>query len=147
MIDRSFIGHALPSFTVKAGQRALDAFARATSQPSAVFFDPDAALSRKLPACPLPPTYLFCMEMEGPDPAGMRRLLGIDIARVLHGEQRFEYHAVTFVEDVLLFEPVILDIYDKKNGALEFVVRQTTVRRPDGQRAATLVNTTVVRNG
>jgi acyl dehydratase len=147
MIERSFIGHAFPAFSVKAEHRGLSAFARATLQPSTVFSDPDAASASGLRDCPLPPTYLFCLEMEGPDPTAMRRLLNIDIARVLHGEQRFEYHAPAFAGDVLHFQPMIQDIYDKKNGALEFVVRRTRVSKANGERVATLQNTTVVRNG
>jgi len=147
MIDRSFIGHALPQFTVIPDARGLRAFARATLQPDPAFSNAEAAQASGLPNSPLPLTYLFCLELEGPDPTAMRTLLNIDIARVLHGEQRFEFHTPAFVGDVLRFEPVIMDIYDKKNGALEFVVRRTTVRRADGTHVATLINTTVVRNG
>jgi len=147
MIDRSFIGHALPSFTVTADHRGLRAFAWATSQSDAVYYDPCAAQAEGMQNCPIPPTYLFCLEMEGPDPTAMRRLLDIDIARVLHGEQHFTYHAPAFAGEALQFEPVIMNIYDKKNGALEFVVRQTVVRRAGGEVVATLRNTTVVRNG
>lgn len=147
MIDRSFIGHALPKFIVTADLRGLRAFARATFQPDPIFSDPEVAQKSGLQSCPIPPTYLFCLEMEGPDPTAMRRLLNVDIARVLHGEQRFEYHAPAFAGDALRFEPVIMDIYDKKNGALEFVVRETLVYRAGGGRVATLRNTTVVRNG
>lgn len=147
MIDRSFIGHALAPFEVTPDRRGLRAFARATLQPDPVFCDPQAARINGLPDCPVPPTYLFCLEMEGPDPTAMRRLLNIDIARVLHGEQRFEYHAPAFAGETLRFEPVITDIYDRKNGALEFVVRRTRVHRLGGECVATLHNTTVVRNG
>lgn len=147
MINRSFIGHALPGFTVTPDRRGVKAFAQATLQADGVFWDPAAARAGGLRGCPLPPTYLFCLEMEGPDPTAMRRLLNIDIARVLHGEQRFDYHATAFVGEALCFEPRIVDIYDKKNGALEFVVRQTLVRREDGEPVCTLRNTTVVRNG
>lgn len=147
MIDRSFIGHALPSFIVTPDHRGLRAFARASAQPDLVYSNPEVARANGFPDCPVPPTYLFCLEMEGPDPTAMRRLLNIDIARVLHGEQHFTYHAPAFAGEALHFEPVILDIYDKKNGALEFVVRQTLVWRSDHERVATLRNTTVVRNG
>lgn len=147
MIDRSFIGHALPHFAVTPDHRGLRAFGRATSQPDSVYFDQRAAQAEGLRDCPIPPTYLFCLEMEGPDPTAMRRLLDIDIARVLHGEQHFTYHGPAFAGEALQFEPVIVDIYDKKNGALEFVVRRTLVRRAGGELVATLRNTTVVRNG
>ena len=38
-------------------------------------------------------------------------------------------------------------IYDKKGGALDFLVRRTTVTNQDGVHVADLQNTTVQRNG
>jgi hypothetical protein len=49
--------------------------------------------------------------------------------------------------DVLHFEPRIVDIYDKKGGALEFVKRQTRVSSQRGELVAELTCVTVVRNG
>jgi acyl dehydratase len=94
----------------------------------------------------VPPTFFFCLEMDSPRPAAMRELLGIDIARVLHGEQGFVYHAMAHAGDELRFEPRIADIYAKKGGALEFVVRETRVTDAAGRLVAELRATTVVRN-
>jgi acyl dehydratase len=93
----------------------------------------------------LPPTFLFCLEMASPDPAAMRTLLDIDIAQVLHGEQHFAYHAPVRAGDRLRFAPRIADIYDKKGGALQFVVRETEVTNQHGVRVAELRCVTVVR--
>ncbi len=56
----------------------------------------------------------------------------MNLQHILHGEQSFEYLAMAFAGDRLTFESVITDIYDKKGGALEFVVAQTTVHNQDG---------------
>jgi acyl dehydratase len=96
---------------------------------------------------PVPPTFFFCLEMDSPRPAAMRELLGIDIGRVLHGEQGFTYHAMACAGDVLRFEPRITDIYAKKGGALEFVVRETRVSDAAGNLVAEMRAVTVVRNG
>ena len=137
MIDKAFVGRVLPPFEVLAECGAVSAFLRATAAPGCQVAQAGSQL---------PPTYLFCLEMQGPDPAAMRKLLGIDIGRVLHGEELFVYHAPAHVGDLLAFEPRIADIYDKRAGELEFVVRETRVWR--GETAiATLRNTTVVRNG
>lgn len=136
MIDRRFIGHELPRFQVDVEPGRLRFFAKATSQTDPAFFG--APL-------PLPPTFLFCLEMESPDPAAMRTLLDIDIAHVLHGEQHFAYHAPVQAGDRLRFAPRIADIYDKKGGALQFVVRETQVMNQHGVRVADLRCVTVVR--
>jgi len=147
MLDTRHVGAALPAFnaTVEAGR--LRFFAKATGQDDPVYTDEKAARAAGYPALPVPPTFLFCLEMDSPRPAAMRELLGIDIAHVLHGEQAFVYHAMAYAGDVLRFEPRVADIYAKKGGALEFVLRETLVTDAVGSLIAVLRTTTVVRNG
>jgi len=84
--------------------------------------------------------------MEAPDPAAIRNLLGMDYRRLLHGEQGFVYERMAYAGDVLTFEQRVDDIYDKKNGALEFVVRLTQVTNQHGQAVAQLRTVSVLRN-
>jgi acyl dehydratase len=146
-IDRRHIGHALPAFDVPVEAGRLRFFAKATGQTDPIYFDVAVARDAGHPHLPVPPTFLFCLEMEAPDPAALRKLLGIDYRRILHGEQHFRYHAMAHAADVLRFEPRIVDIYDKKNGALEFVKRQTRVSNQRGELVAELTCVTVVRSG
>jgi acyl dehydratase len=85
--------------------------------------------------------------MESPDPAAIRNLLGLDYRRLLHGEQGFTYHRMAYAGDVLSFEQRIEDIYDKKGGALDFVLRKTRVTNQRGEHVADLRTVTVQRNG
>ena len=147
MIDRRFIGHRLEPFTVSVEANHLRFFAQAIGETNPVYRDVDTAREAGHPDLPVPPTFLFCLEMESPDPAAMRTRLGIDIARVLHGEQRFTYHRMAHAGDTLRFEQRIADIYDKKGGALEFVVRETAVSNQRGEPVADLTCMAVVRNG
>jgi acyl dehydratase len=147
MIDKRHIGHILPRYTVDVEKGRLRFFAKAIGQADPVYSDDAAARDAGHPALPVPPTFLFCLEMDAPNPAAVRELLGIDIGRVLHGEQSFTYHAMAYAGDRLDFEQRIADIYDKKNGALEFVVRETRVTNQHGALVAELRGVTVVRNG
>ena len=146
MIDRRYIGHALPAFTVPVEAGRLRFFAKATGNDDPVYVDEAVARDAGHAGLPVPPTFLFCLEMESPDPAALRNLLGIDYRRILHGEQQFCYHAVAHAGDRLHFEPRIADIYDKKGGALEFVRRETRVTDQHGALVAELSCLTVVRN-
>lgn len=146
MIDRKYIGHVLPAFEVEVEKGRLRFFAMATGQQDRVYSDEAAARDAGHPALPVPPTFLFCLEMEAPNPTAMREQLAIDIGKVLHGEQQFDYHAMAYAGDRLCFEPRIADIYDKKNGALEFIVRETRVSNQRGEHVADLRCVTVVRN-
>jgi hypothetical protein len=62
--------------------------------------DAEAAKAAGYAAIPIPPTYLFCLEMmDAEKPFEFLEALQIDLARVLHGEQRFSYHAPVVVGD------------------------------------------------
>lgn len=146
MIDRRYIGHTVPAFTASVETGRLRFFAKATGQSDPVYIDEAAARAAGYPGLPVPPTFFFCLEMESPNPAAVRDLLGLDYRRLLHGEQGFTYHAMAFAGDTLTFEQRIEDIYDKKNGALEFVVRKTRVSNQRAELVAELRCITVMRN-
>ena len=146
MIDKRFIGHTMPPFSVTVEAGRLRFFAKATGQTDPVYSDEAAAREAGYPGLPVPPSFLFCLESEAPDPAAIRNLLGIDYRNLLHGEQGFTYHAMAHAGDVLTFEQRIDDIYDKKNGALEFFVRKTRVTNQRQQLVAELRCVSVVRH-
>jgi acyl dehydratase len=146
MLDKKYIGHELTRFSVEVEKGRLRFFAKATGQEDPVYTDESAAWDAGYPSLPVPPTFLFCLEMEGPRPAETRELLGIDIARVLHGEQGFVYHAMAFAGDRLSYAGQIVDIYDRKGGALEFLVTETRVTNQHDALVAELRKVTVVRN-
>jgi acyl dehydratase len=147
MIDKQYIGHALPPFRVDVEPGRLRFYAKATGQTDPIYLDEEAARAAGHPGLPVPPTFLFCLEMESPNPAAMRELLGMDYRRLLHGEQGFSYHAMAYAGDKLTFSQQIADIYDKKDGALEFVVRKTRVTNQRAELVAELRCVSVLRNG
>ncbi len=147
MIDRAFIGHALTPFAAVAAVGQLRFFAKAIGETDPVYTDVEAARAAGHASLPLPPTFLFSMEFESPNLAETQRLLGLDPRRILHGEQHFTYHRVACAGEILHFRPCISDIYDKKGGALEFVVRTTEVTDEAGQPVASLRRLIVHRPG
>ena len=146
MIDRKFIGHVMPAFEVPVERGRLKFFAKAIGQTDPIYLDDAAAHAAGHPGLPVPPTFFFCLEMDAPDPAAIRNLLGMDYRRLLHGEQGFTYHRMAHAGDLLRFEQRIDDIYDKKGGALEFVVRKTRITNQRQEHVADLRAVTVLRN-
>ena len=147
MIDKKIIGLALPAFSAKAEAGQLRFFAKATGETNPVFFDESAARDAGLPALPLPPTFLFSLELERPaSPGTWREEAGIQLPRVLHGEQSFTYHRMAYAGDTLHFEGRITDVYDKKNGALSFVAMETKVTNQRGEHVADIRKSLVHRN-
>jgi acyl dehydratase len=146
MIDRSHIGLTMAPFSVTAEPGRLRFFARAIGETNPVYFDEAAARAAGHPGLPLPPTFLFTMELDGPEPFGFVERLGIDLGRMLHGEQSFHYHRPAHAGETLTFTARVADIFDKKGGALTFVVRETAVTDATGAPVADLITVLVVRN-
>ena len=146
MIDPKHIGALVSRHTVEVEAGRLRFFAKATGQTDPRYVTADAAHRRGDAALPVPLTFLYCLEMDAPNPRALIELLDVDIGRVLHGEQSFTYHRMAYAGERLQFETRIADIYAKKNGALEFVTCDTHVRNAAGEPVADLRSTIVVRN-
>ena len=147
MIDRKHIGAELPGHTAEVERGRLRLFARAIGEADPVYTDEAAAARAGFPSLPAPPTFLFTLELEKPEPFEWLGLLGVELSRILHGEQSFAYHAPVLAGDRITFAPRIADIQSKKGGALELVVRETTATNQAGTRVATLRTVIAVRNG
>ena len=146
MIDRAWIGHVFEPLEVDVEPGRLRQFAKAIGETRPEYINESAARARGWPSIPVPPTLLFGLEMEQPNPWAYLETIGVDVARVLHGEQQFEYHAPAWAGDRLRFEFSIADIYEKRLGALEFVTKTTTVTNQRSESVANLRNVIVVRN-
>ena len=146
MIDKKHIGTEMTPHQAEVEKGRLRFFAKAIGETDPVYTDEAAAKAADYRSLPVPPTFLFCLDMERPDPFDMLGMLGVDLGKVLHGEQSFEYKKVACAGDTLRYQTVVKDIYDKKGGALEFIVTETTVTDQTGDEVARLRGSTVVRN-
>ena len=54
--------------------------------------------------------------------------------------------SMAYAGEELLLSPRITDLYEKKGGALEFLVKETEVTRSDGSKVASLKTVTVIQN-
>jgi len=146
MIDRKHIGLELEPHTAEIERGRLKFFAKATGQSDPVYTDEVAAKAAGYRSLPAPPTFLFSMDMEVPNPFELLEEMEIDLGRVLHGEQSFVYHKDVCAGDAVTFNSKVVDIYDKKGGALEFVIVDTTARNQNDEIVAEMRKSIVVRN-
>jgi len=147
MVDQSAVGRCFTPVTARVEPGRLRYFFNTLGETNPVYRDSSAAASEGYTAVPTPPTYLFCLEMmDAAEPFEFLTGLGIDIARVLHGEQTFTYHAPVVVGDTLTFSPRVTSVTDKKGGAMTLVVIQTRVINQHGTHVADAARTIVVRN-
>jgi len=147
MVDRSAIGRGFTPVKARVEPGRLRYFFDTLGETNPVYRDADAARAAGYAAIPIPPTYLFCLEMmDAERPFEFLDALDIDIARVLHGEQHFSYHAPVVVGDTLTFTSRVSDVADKKGGALTIINVTTDVTNQDGRKVAETVRAIVVRN-
>jgi hypothetical protein len=141
---RGIVGLQLQSFTAVAERGQLKFFAKAIGETDPIYSDVQSARDAGYSDLPVPPTFLFSLELGRPDPYRVLRELEIDMRQVLHGEQGFMYDRVAVAGEELLFTPRMVDYYEKRDGALRFLVRETEVTS-QGAPIARLRNVTVAR--
>lgn len=146
MLDKSKIGHEFPSFTVDIEKGRLRFFAKAIGETDPIYTDEAAAQAAGHRAIPAPPTYMFSVDLDGPELLPILGLLDLDIGRVLHGSQEFDYLGQIYAGDSITQQCKIVDIYDKKGGALEFVVQESSYTNQDGELVGKARQTLVYRN-
>jgi len=114
-IDRSHLGYALPAFTVEVSAARIAAFLLAIGDSSAS-------------STVAPLTFMKAIEGEHNSSQRIMETLGVDLRRVLHAEQQFDYLGPIRAGDQLSVERRVTDLYEKKNGALEFIVIESSIR-------------------
>ena len=146
MIDKKWIGHELPPSQLPIERTRLQFFAKAIGETDPVYTDTTAAREAGYADLPAPPTFLFAAELDSGASTRLLADLDIPLARLLHGEQSFVYHRAACVGDTVTVRSRIEDIYAKKNGALEFVVKASRATNQMGELVAEMRTVLVCRN-
>jgi acyl dehydratase len=145
-IDRKFIGMVSEPRTAEIDKGMLRFFAQATGQSDPIYSDEAAARAAGHPALPAPPTYVVALAASAPPKRGNPMDMGFDLHRVLHGEQSFRYHRMLYAGDTVTLVTRTSDIYEKKGGALEFIVLDTSAVNQHGELCVEMRSVLVVKN-
>ncbi len=146
MIDKKFIGYEVPPTLWDVEKGRIRFFAEVIGTDDPIYLDEATAKAAGYRYVVAPPTFIFGAESDSGVLMKLLDTLKIDLREVLHGEQRFDYHAPVCAGDTLRFQTRVADIYDKKDGALEFVVNDTKVTNQLGEHVADLHSVIVVRH-
>lgn len=146
MIDKKFIGYQLTPSELMVDRTRLKFFAKAIGENDPVYSDLATAQAAGYADLPAPPTFLFAAELDSGANDQLLADLGIPLSKLLHGEQSFRYLKPVCAGDTVTVQSTITDIYDKKGGQLEFVVKDSTVVNQRAERVAELRTVLVVRH-
>ena len=146
MIDKKWIGYQLPPSELLIERGRLQFFARSIGETDPIYTDLAAARAAGYPDLPAPPTFVFAAELESGAVTSLLETLELPIQKILHGEQGFTYLKPVCAGERVTVRSKIADIYDKKGGALEFVLKSSEARNSSGELVAELRSLLVCRN-
>jgi acyl dehydratase len=131
------------TFPIEAGK--VREFAKSIQDPNPIFRDAAAAAKAGFSAIPAPPTYTVVAAhfQEGDSTFSA---LGLDLARVLHGEQQWIFHRTPVVGDVLTGETKVVSVEQKpgaRGGVMTFVKLGTEYVDQNGQPVVTEESTVI----
>ena len=131
--------HVLGSFEMRVEVGKVREFARATGATDAAYFEQERP--------PVPPTFLTTAAFwQPPEMQRPYEAAGMELARVLHGQQRYEFFAPVIAGDVLSVE-VRIDSIETKAGARGGAMRLANVvsefRNTEGSLVARGTSTTI----
>ena len=145
MLDRNLIGKKYDPVIFTVTDQRLRFFAKATGQTDPIYFDHDAALKEGYNGIVCPPTFLYVVSMEQKNPFEFLNDLKIKIESILHAEQEFFYEKNICSGDTLMMTTEIVDMYDKKDGLLQFFILESTFINQNNMQTAKMKNTIVVK--
>lgn len=134
-IDRSRIGFSLPPFKVVVDRERLELFAKAIGET-------DPQFTRDI----APPTFFKAIDGENNSSRIILDALNVDLKRVLHVEQQFDYGEPIRAGDCITVERRVLNIFDKREGALEFIVIESVLSNGPGAMVGRTRQVVMVRN-
>jgi len=141
------IGKVYEPFTMDVEKGRLCSFAKAIGETNPIYFNEAAAVKAGYRSIPAPPTFPFVAAMEAEQPFVLLADMGIDKRKTVHGEQQFTYLKPIVAGDVLTGQQKVVEMYDKKGGALTFIVTETRLTNQLNEAVCDMRTVIVVRNG
>lgn len=145
-VNRGVIGKEYPPYTVTVERGKIKEFARAIGDANPFYLDDAVGRASEWGDVIAPPTFATTFRDEAIAAQALRDL-GVDISRVLHGEQEFEIHRQMRPGETYLCRTRVVDIYEKsgRSGSMAFVVRETVATDDANEIVVTMRHITVVR--
>ena len=130
-LNQSLKGKTYEEVEFAVERERASQFALAVGEDDPRFLDPEAARSEGFPDQVAFPTFPTVIQILTSAQVVLDEELGLDYARVVHGEQEYEWKRPIVVGDHLRAQPRISDIYSK--GPNEFLVIEAEIKDADGE--------------
>jgi len=148
MFDQTKIGHSFPPFTIEVERCKIRELALAIGDDNPIYHSREAAQTADYQDIPLSPTAPTIFSFWG-NPQFLEQLasVGINVVRILHGEESYEYLAAIYPGDVLSGVTTITDGKTRrsKDGSMDIITLQTRYTNQDSQSVLNATTMFVVR--
>ena len=127
MIDPKIIGKEYPEFSFEIEKGKIREFAKAIGDKNPVYYDEDAAREAGLEGLAMPPTFPIVFALAG-GLANAMIDLKVDMSKVLHSGQEYEYIKPVKPGDTVTGTMKIANVFEKsgKGGVMDFILFETT---------------------
>jgi acyl dehydratase len=157
MADKSKLGMEFPSYTFEVEKGKIAEFAMAISQKedknqvNPLYVDRETAKQSGYQDIIVPPTFQTCFPLwAGGGLLPLIQALGIDLIRLLHGEEEYSYFGAIHPGDIMTGKSKVVEMYekekkDKPGKFMEFTVIETEIRNKRGELVIKTRSTLVER--
>lgn len=157
MADKSKLGYEFPTLSLAVEKGKIAEFAMAVAQKDSkdkikpIYSNTEAAKKAGYPDIVIPPTFPTClMFWTGGGLMDIVQTLGINLGRLLHAEEDYEYFGNICEGDTMSGRMKVVDMYDKeKKGRpgkfMEFTKLGTEIRNQRGELVLMARSTLVER--
>jgi acyl dehydratase len=148
MFDQSKIGSSFSPFTIEIERCKIHELNLAIGDENPIYHNREAARAAGYHDVPLSPTTPTIFSFWG-NPQFREQLtsVGINVMRILHGEESYEYLASIYPGDTLVGVTTISDGKTRrsKNGSMDIITLQTRYTNQDNQLVLNATTMFVVR--
>ena len=123
LVDTKFIGREYKPVTYVVGQEKIKEYALAVGDTNPLYINPEFAKKSKYGEIIAPPMFVVVYAKETMDVLFSDKELNLNISRLVHGEQEFDFHKIVKANDTIKTLGKIKNIYPKGNN--DFIELET----------------------
>ena len=142
-VDTKFIGREYKPVTYVVGQEKIKEYALAVGDLNPLYIDLDFAKKSKYGCIIAPPMFVVVFARETMVNLFSDTELNLNMLRLLHGEQEFNFHKIVKANDIITTYSKIKNIYQKSNN--DFIELETKSFNQNKERVVDGIWTFVIR--
>ncbi len=144
-VDQSIVGKQFPAGApYQVGREKIREFASAIGDDNPAYHDLEAARALGYSDLVAPPTFGFILQMQAMNVALFDPEVGVELHRVIHGEQKFDYVRPIVAGDEIVVTPTIEEV--KSRPGMDMITVRGDLTDANGAAVGSLRSVIVHRS-